>query len=377
MAGITKCSIVLAKNPLSNINIDAKRILLVKLDHIGDFMTSLPAIGLVRAKFPKANITLLVGTWNQTLANRIKEVDTVITFDFFNRISEEYINKDYLKQVGRLQKLLKSSKFDLAIDLRRHPETRWTLFLSEAKYKVGYITGNYSYDSLLDIGLQHPPNKGLLPHISSQIFNLVKSINPDVMSFIQSPELSFVDGEVEHFKSIRTDILSNKKIICIAPGVGSLIRQWRPKYYYQLINLITECSDAHVVLLGSPPEYNMVSLDVYKNVKDKKRVTNLAGKLSITNAALMIKHSNLFIGNNSGMGHIAGYLNIPTLIMFSGQVEPTEWHPLGDKTYIVTAEVDCAPCYLGQRKDCTNDLQCLNLITPGDVYREVERILNE
>ena len=136
MASITKCSIVLAKNPLSNINIDAKRILLVKLDHIGDFITSLPAIGLVRAKFPEADITLLVGTWNQTLANRIKEVDTVITFDFFNRISEEYINKDYLKQVGRLQKLLKSSKFDLAIDLRRHPETRWTLFLSEAKYKV-------------------------------------------------------------------------------------------------------------------------------------------------------------------------------------------------------------------------------------------------
>ena len=377
MAGITKCSIVLAKDQLSNINIDAKRILLVKLDHIGDFMTSLPAIGLVRAKFPKANITLLVGTWNQTLANRIKEVDTVITFDFFNRISEEYINKDYMKQVSRLQKLLKSSKFDLAIDVRRHPETRWAVFLSDAKYKVGYITGNYSYDSLLDIGLQHPPNKGLVPHISSQIFNLVKSINPDIVSYGKSPELDFIDGEVEHFKSLHSDILSNKKIICIAPGVGSTIRQWRPKYYYQLINLITECSDAHVVLLGSPTEYNMVLLDVYKNVKDKKRVTNLTGKLAITNAALMIKHSSLFIGNNSGMGHIAGYLNIPTLIIFSGQVEPTEWHPLGDKTYIMTAEVNCAPCYIGQRKDCTNDLQCLNLVTPGDVYREVERILNE
>lgn len=355
---------------------EIRNILLIKLDHIGDFITSLPAIHLTRRKFPDASITLLVSTWNMSLASRVAGVDEIITFDYFSRKSEEGVQPQNNKDLTKLNHALTKHNFDLAIDLRRHHETRGLLLMSGAKYKVGYITGDQRIDGNLYIGLT-PPNEFInmdVPHISTQSFNLVNVIGRERLTDMLLPEIRFTKQEDDKLKEKYADVIGAPLLIGINPGVGSMVRQWPNSHYTGLADLFIEKSNAHVILFGSPSEVNLVQ-DVYDNIKNKDNVTNLAGKLSIGNFMLLTKHLHMFIGNNSGSGHIAGLLNIPTVIVFSGQVQPGEWHPFGEQTYLIRADIDCAPCYIGHRQYCRNNLDCLKLISPELVYERGLEIL--
>ena len=60
---------------------DPNRILLLRLERIGDLLMVLPAIADVRAAAPHAEIELVVGSWNAELAGSIPAVTRVRTLD--------------------------------------------------------------------------------------------------------------------------------------------------------------------------------------------------------------------------------------------------------------------------------------------------------
>ena len=66
-----------------------KRILAIKLDHIGDFLTSVPALRFLKKRFPQAHITLLAAAPTAALAGLEPVVDAVEPFAFFHERSEE------------------------------------------------------------------------------------------------------------------------------------------------------------------------------------------------------------------------------------------------------------------------------------------------
>lgn len=354
-----------------------KKILLVKLDHIGDFILSLPSIKLVQETFPDAKITLLVGTWNMSIANRLSGIHKVLTFDFFSRISEQGMPEDLNSKIPKLRKLL-SDNYDIAIDLRRHPETRGTLLLTNAPIKVGYEAGNRGIDSRLHEYIMPPWEHHInsIPHISEQIYHLVNTICKSNKESRDIPDIIFTDKETNDIKKKYSYTLSRPLLIGMNPGVGSLIRQWPIDYYAELANLFIEKSGAHIVLFGSETERRMID-SVINKINDKSSVTNMVGELNISRFMIFIKHCHLFIGNNSGSGHISGIMNVPTLIVFSGQVMASEWHPLGKNTYLIKKQLDCVPCYLPYKQSCQHKLECLTSITPEEVYLKGMEIISE
>src|SRR5271167_106161 len=62
---------------------EIQRILVLKLDHLGDFIIGLPALHALRELFPAAHIRLVCGRWNQGSARDCGLADEVRTFDFF------------------------------------------------------------------------------------------------------------------------------------------------------------------------------------------------------------------------------------------------------------------------------------------------------
>src|ERR1700731_4948423 len=60
-----------------------RRLLILKLDHFGDFLIGLPALKRLRQAFPADHITLVCGSWNVELARRLGVADEVRTYDFF------------------------------------------------------------------------------------------------------------------------------------------------------------------------------------------------------------------------------------------------------------------------------------------------------
>jgi hypothetical protein len=126
-----------------------QRILILKLDHLGDFVMGLPALHRARALFRDAHLTLVVGSWNLDMARSMDLADEIIPFDAFPRNSAEE-EPDVVGKRALFDRLL-PDRYDLAIDLRTDTDTRTLLGRVNAPLKAGL--GKKSDFPFLDISL--------------------------------------------------------------------------------------------------------------------------------------------------------------------------------------------------------------------------------
>ena len=139
---------------------DVQRILLLKLDHLGDFIMAVPAMRAMRTHFPDAHITLVVGEWNAGLAQRIGIADEVLIFEAFPRNTGE-VGADIGARIGQFDALI-TQRYDLAIDLRTFGETRILLRNVDAVHKAGI--GHRGAYPFLDIFLPLDPASDAVDH---------------------------------------------------------------------------------------------------------------------------------------------------------------------------------------------------------------------
>lgn len=172
-----------------------QRILLLKLDHLGDFIMALPALRAVRRHFPKAHITLVVGEWNLGLARRIGIAEEVLTFDAFPRNTGE-VGVDIAGKVAQFDALI-TGEFDLAIDLRSFGDTRLLLRNLKARHKAGI--GHRGAHPFLDIFLPIDPEGERIDHAWSDLTGPPEYLASDSCARtpfqISSTDLSVREGE--------------------------------------------------------------------------------------------------------------------------------------------------------------------------------------
>ena len=132
-----------------NARLPVRRVLILKLDHLGDFIMGLPALERARSYFADATIDLAVGRWNAKMARGLNIADRVIEFDAFPRNStEQEPNVEATLNQFRAQV---TDDYDLAIDLRTDVDTRTLLRAAKATIKAGI--GTRSRFPYLDIAL--------------------------------------------------------------------------------------------------------------------------------------------------------------------------------------------------------------------------------
>ncbi len=122
---------VYAGHPLGARN-EIRRILAVKLDHIGDLVTALPAFRRLKELFPQAHLTALVGRSAMGIANMETAIDELIPFEFFDARSGLGRKKLTKADYATLEADLTARRFDLAVDLRKLDDTRHILQRSGA-----------------------------------------------------------------------------------------------------------------------------------------------------------------------------------------------------------------------------------------------------
>ena len=112
-----------------------RRLLVLKLDHYGDFLIGLPALKRLREAFPTDHITLVCGSWNAELARRLGVADEVRAYDFFPENGALWSGQPF-EDLQRFREVC-SGGFDIAIDLRVDEDTRFLLEHVEAATRCG------------------------------------------------------------------------------------------------------------------------------------------------------------------------------------------------------------------------------------------------
>ncbi|MFN3870501.1 MAG: glycosyltransferase family 9 protein [Aquificaceae bacterium] len=76
----------------------------------------------------------------------------------------------------------------------------------------------------------------------------------------------------------------------------------------------------------------------------KAYVKNYWESFSPLEMAKALKEARLFVGNDSGVSHLASYCGVLSFI-FYGPTDFTVWKPIGEKSHIVSAKLPCSPCF--------------------------------
>lgn len=168
--------------------------------------------------------------------------------------------------------------------------------------------------------------------------------------------------------------LSGKRVVVIHPFSSKEPRTWPSRRFREIISRLLE-KDTAVVLLGSPRERE----------KAQSLLENLRGVIDLTTCnwgpgemAALLEKASLFIGNDSGPGHLAAAAGTPT-ITIHGPTSPKITGPRGDEARYVWKAFSCSPCRERFYKDCEPGEEdrppCLEAITVEEVWREVEGFL--
>jgi len=354
-------------------NDKVKRILAVKLDHLGDCVTVLPALRRLKQHFPAARLAVLSGPWARDVWALEPAIDEVIEFSYYFAQSGLGARTVSDGEREKLRRRLRPYRFDLAVDLRKIPDTRPILQLAGARCLAGFeFGGRFPW---LDIALEWEPDRALVQkrqHISDDFINLVDAVGaacaPDRHVIVgPAPPVSARVGRLP--KSLFT-----RPLVCVHPAAGGALRQWPPTHFAALIDLLVERQGVNIALIGHGDDRSVTNA-VRAKVELKRNVFSLAGKLALADLPALLARAVLFVGNDSGPKHLAAGLGVPTIGIQSGAVDSVEWGPLGPYALAVRRDMACAPCYLQRPEDCPREIACLAGLAVGDVYRACERLL--
>ena len=145
--------------------------------------------------------------------------------------------------------------------------------------------------------------------------------------------------------------------IVLHPGSGSKKKCW-PMDNFTTIASTLQSKGKRTEFIFGPAEHFMA--DACLNRKDNKSKIHTLDNL--TELVSILKTAGGFLGNDSGVSHLAAFLGLPTVVVF-GPSDPEIWRPIGRSVRILTPDLDCSPC-LGTAQNGCNDLKCFNMITP-------------
>ncbi len=125
---------VVAPDPKS-----VNRVIVLKLDHRGDFLMAEEAFKVLRRAFETAKFTLVCGSWNVTDAKETGVFDEVVPFDFFpedNSARLELLPREVL--LAGFARQFEGKSYDVAVDLRLYDDSRDVLRVLDARNHAGF-----------------------------------------------------------------------------------------------------------------------------------------------------------------------------------------------------------------------------------------------
>ena len=145
-------------------------------------------------------------------------------------------------------------------------------------------------------------------------------------------------------------------------------KQWSKESYKKTAERCIRDFDCDIVLIGSNDDKALCD----EIAQQDSRIHNLCGKTSLVQAALVLQASKCFIGNDSGLMHMAGLTGTPTLGLFFS-TDDVRTSPLGISTTVLKSAIDCRPCL---NRTCEIGYLCREKISPEDVLKEVSALIS-
>jgi len=354
----------------------ARRILVIRLDLLGDMVMSLPAIYALKRAYPNAEITALALPYAAGLFELAPEVDHVLTYDV-NRIRRprDVLTPHHYREFFALVRQLRQSRFDLCLSL--HGRFACVMaWLSGCPRRYGYRAEAYPFM------LTHSLPGGrydVRQHEVVYDLKLAESAGAEVdWMRPPAPKLTVPAAEQRRVRHLLAefDIRPDTLLVVIHPGAANgSAKRWLPAYWGQLATRLHGELGATVAITGTPVEADVVN-EVVGYCGFKPLI--LAGQTSIPQLGALLKRADLLLSSDSGPAHMAAALGTPQATIF-GPTDPVVYAPLSSKAVVLRRDLPCSPCYDARATaECPlGHLNCMRQLLPDEVYEACLRLLQK
>jgi heptosyltransferase-3 len=369
-----------------------KKILVIKLRHIGDVLLTVPVFRALRETFPGTHISALVNSGTEEVLSGNSLIDEMLSLD--RGIKRLSLMGRYLREMDFLKEIRRKD-FDMTVDLTGGDRASIISFASGAKYRLGwrskkgFIGKKYLYTHLCE-----PDGK---KHMVFQNLDIISQFGISTGNL--SVDFHIPENDRLFIKKIlkENNLKEDAFIVHLHPTSRWLFKCWKDEYMAEILNWLLE-REITVIVTSSPDKKEMdkakriLSLVASRFTVHASRLLDLCGRTTIKQLAAISEVSNIFFGVDSAPMHIAAAVGTPVIALF-GPSGAYSWGPWdnnqksegkpypkksGVQTFgkhtVVQRDWECIPC----GKDGCNSSKiskCLEDIKPDEIKAIVEEKL--
>lgn len=355
------------KKNRNDISQKIKKILIIRPGGIGDAVLLMPAINLLKLRFPDSEFDILCEKRNADIFRLSKDINPTPQLLSCESKKRGYgVNSIYLydKGLGFIRCL--RNRYDVVIDTEQwHRLSAVVSYLTGAPIRIGFDTNErgklfthripYSHDDYEVYSFFH------------QIEPLMHDL-PEVK--IDEPFIDIPDGSSS--KLLSGAMEENNRLIAVFPGASVMERRWGGDRFGKVAKALND-KGYKIVILGLSSD--MEDADSIKRYAHD--CIDLTGRTNLRDVSLILKMSRVLLTADSGLMHIASAVGTPTVSLFGAGIEK-KWAPKGKQHIILNKHLACSPCTrFGYTPPCKIDVECLSSISVDEVTEAVENILNQ
>ena len=347
----------------------ARRILISRLDNLGDVLLATPAIRAVREGLPEAHLTLHASASGAQVAQLDPDLDDVIVYQAPWMDPEKTLPQDPAREQTMIERL-RAGRYDGAIIFTSYHEsplpTAYLYYLAGVPLRhAASIDGP---GSLLTTRHRHPER---MMHEVERGLDLVAGLGFRTQHLDLVLRLRPGDREAMEARLRALGASRDRPLVSIHPGSTCPSRAYPWQQCALTADLLVSQLGCEVVFTGTGAERELVER-IRRAMQ--RRSLSLAGRTTFAELAALAAASDLVIANNTGPAHVAAALKTPLVVLFALTNPPEQWRPWRAPHRLLYHPTECAICY--QRR-CPRDHACLANVTPEHVAQAAAELLGD
>ena len=325
---------------------------------VGDAVMALPAVRALKEAFPEAILSA-------SAPNHIWSL-----FENGDLISSTFETpggkgaREWLAEM-EFRRKIKREAFDVVILFPNSFEAAARVWGVGIPLRIGYEGDVRSF--MLTCTLSKT-DALLREHMITYYLNLLSPLG--VCAATKVPAVSLTEESERFAAEFIEKNRSKRESTLFALGVGTAYgtaKIWSAGYFTQVANTLIEKYDAEIVLTGSAAE-----MENAERLGKSMTRRPLISASSLINSAAILSRCRGFVGNDSGLLHIAAATGISTIGLYFA-TNPERNYPVGKNAHYIAKRIHCAYC--GVRVCPLGTRECATAITPEDVMAKFDEIL--
>jgi lipopolysaccharide heptosyltransferase II len=355
---------------------EVRRILVIRLDLLGDLVNSMPAVAALHERFPEARITMLTLPHTAPIARQFPFVHEVLSLDTNSiRVPRNLLRPATYHAFLRMGLRLRREHFDLCVSLFGLMASIWA-FVSGARQRIGYSRESYPYmftDPL--------PGRRFDTRQHEVRWDLDLAAAAGASAAPRIPTLRVLPEPAQRMAARLTalGVEPVDRLVGIHGGaVNGSAKRWPAGHWAALADRLVEAHGVRVVLTGSESE-RPISEAICRRMRHRPLV--LTGETDIDELIAVLARCDLVISGDSGPLHMAVALGRPTVSIY-GPTDPAIYGPTprpGVPAVVIRRGMGCSPCYnLLATAECPHGRpSCMLDVPVGEVLAAAAKLLEE